>query len=511
MKKLYTFIICVFFFASLPAQNAGDLDLSYGTDGISAQGFLFPNGISDISILTDNTIVSGGYYHSTGDNLLSFRFNTDGSLAPFNTATWFEHYFDDYENITATFALPDNKTILAGWYGLVDKSYFVIQLTPDGFPDPTFGTDGVLTGDVDFIAQGIDVFYGLSGDYSIYLAGNKDGYTTPAILKLYEDGTVATTFGTDGFYEYPGYDGGFSDIYVHSFAGSGYIFVCGNKDLDNMSSVSKHNLGTGELITDFATDGVFNFMVPDGSNTWASSLVYTSSITNSKIAVVGDYVHADGDSDVYAYRLDVTTGNPDPGFGVNGHSEIRLATSSEYVFDALAQAGGKYYIGGSSNMSGTSDFFLGRLNSDGTLDLTFGVNGVVTTDIQGADYIAGLALNDDQTRIYAGGISSNENSNRAGTMACYYTDFGVAVDDNSALTTNQLKTYPNPASDHIIVVAEQEGLYEVELYNVNGMLVTQTHLSGKKLRLDINEFEKGVYLLKVFNQKTFMNRKVAIQ
>ena len=95
MKKIYTLTICIFFFTSLPAQNAGDLDLNYGTDGISAQSFLYPNGISDISIMSDNKIVSGGYYHSTSDNLLSFKFDTDGTLEPFNLATWFEHYFDD--------------------------------------------------------------------------------------------------------------------------------------------------------------------------------------------------------------------------------------------------------------------------------------------------------------------------------------------------------------------------------------------------------------------------------
>ncbi len=109
MKKLYTLILCIFFFANLPAQNAGDLDLDYGTDGISAIPFLFQNGISDISIMSDNRIVSGGSYHSTGDNLLSFKFNTDGSLAPYNAATWFEYDYDDYENIMDTIRAEEEK------------------------------------------------------------------------------------------------------------------------------------------------------------------------------------------------------------------------------------------------------------------------------------------------------------------------------------------------------------------------------------------------------------------
>jgi hypothetical protein len=287
------------------------------------------------------------------------------------------------------------------------------------------------------------------------------------------------------------------DIYVNSFAGTGSIYACGNKALDNISFITKHDIGTGELITDFSTDGIYAFSISGGSLTYAVSLVYTSSITNSKITVFGDYIHADLDADVFALRLNASDGSPDTGFGVNGFSKIRLATSNEYINDALAQAGGKYYFGGNSNMMVEEDFFLGRLNTDGTLDLTFGVNGVVVTDIQGEDHIAGLALNQDQTRIYGGGVSSNENNDRAATIACYYTDFGVGIDDSEDQELLSVEAFPNPATDLINIVPGTAGKYDIEIIDLTGKTVMKQSMNAKQQQIDITHLQSGMYFLRV--------------
>ena len=94
------------------------------------------------------------------------------------------------------------------------------------------------------------------------------------------------------------------------------------------------------------------------------------------------------------------------------------------------------------------DFMLGRLLYNGFFDFSFGTDGLVLTDIsEDTDVVNGLALNADQSRIYAGGRAIHFSNNR-GTVACYHTGLGVGI---SAPETGHQKIsiYPNPGNDII--------------------------------------------------------------
>ena len=72
------------------------------------------------------------------------------------------------------------------------------------------------------------------------------------------------------------------------------------------------------------------------------------------------------------------------------------------------QANGQAVIGGthteSSQFSSTSVFGLARVNADGTLDPAFGAGGVLTTRIQGNDFVSLLVIQPDG-KILAVGTS----------------------------------------------------------------------------------------------------------
>ncbi|MBE0648472.1 MAG: T9SS type A sorting domain-containing protein [Bacteroidales bacterium] len=516
MKKILAILLGIFLMVSLKAQNPGDLDLNYGEYGISIPEFYYNNFLNDIDIMSDDKIVTGGYYidGSLDYGLLSYKLNTDGSLAPFGASTWFNYQLGfDEEKIMATYVLPDDKILIAGYTyssggGFV--YYFVMRLLPDGNPDTDFGTGGISNAaGIDIEPRSISVHYGLSGDYSIYVCGYTiNAMVEPTILKLDQDGQIVSSFGTDGQFVLSRPGAIYKDIYLYNFSGNSYIYAAGN-DLDGTNAfVSKHDIITGELENSFNTDGIFNFTHPTGILIEASKLVFHSTLTNNTIALFGQYKHSDGDYDMYAIRLNCADGSLDNNFGIGGWSSLRAPDSQEFISDAILQnTDDKYYFGGSTNANGNFDFMLGRLLNNGFFDTSFGINGLVLTDISDdMDMLNGIALNADQSRIYGGGRAYHF-SNNYGTIACYYTGLGVGISD-SDVSQQEISIYPNPAQDLIHISTSLEGNYLIDVLSPEGKLIIQESQAGKDLHINIQHLEKGIYFLKLSRDNLHHTSKI---
>jgi uncharacterized delta-60 repeat protein len=122
-------------------------------------------------------------------------------------------------------------------------------------------------------------------------------------------------------------------------------------------------------------------------------------------------------------------GTLDPTFGIGGKVTSDLPGSKAEAAAVVLQADGKLVAAGNTVTGDTSDFdfALARYNPNGTLDLTFGTTGKVTTDIAGGsfDRAAALALQPDGKLVAAGNTVTGANS-----------DFALArYDTNGALDT----------------------------------------------------------------------------
>ena len=80
-------------------------------------------------------------------------------------------------------------------------------------------------------------------------------------------------------------------------------------------------------------------------------------------------------------------GNLDSSFGTGGIVSLLEPDGADALQSVVIQPDGKIIAGGfihnldSSTQLSDADFYLLRLNQDGTLDNTFGSNGQVTTDL----------------------------------------------------------------------------------------------------------------------------------
>ena len=75
----------------------------------------------------------------------------------------------------------------------------------------------------------------------------------------------------------------------------------------------------------------------------------------------------------------------------------------------------------------------------------------------------------------------------------------------NTLATNEIKVYPNPASDQITVENLQNG--RVEILNITGSVLISQQITSNKATIAVNEFPTGVYILKTISNGNTTTRK----
>ncbi|MCX6034915.1 MAG: delta-60 repeat domain-containing protein, partial [Chloroflexi bacterium] len=107
-----------------------------------------------------------------------------------------------------------------------------------------------------------------------------------------------------------------------------------------------------------------------------------------------------------------TAGELDPTFGQGGLVTANMYRNS-YGTSVALQPDGKIVVAGDVLVSTNSpqfDFGLTRYNTDGSLDTTFGSNGIVVTDFDNTtDYGYGVAIQTDGKIVLAGSSTTGYN------------------------------------------------------------------------------------------------------
>jgi len=262
---------------------------------------------------------------------------------------------------------------------------YVIRLNGNGSLDNTFSGDGKVL--FDSIAFGNDDDFGKSlyvdNNGRIYVTGysyngtNLDMY----VIRLSSNGSLDNTFDSDG------------KVFINNIAGSDSVDVGNSIYVDSNGKVyvtgrsyngSNYDMyvirlnSDGSLDNSFGNNGkvIFNSIAGGDGDDLANSIYVDSS---GKIFVTGESSNG-GDYDVYVMRLN-SDGSLDNSFGNNGKvifNNIAGGDGMDYVKDLFVDyTGGIYITGDSPNIDGNSDGYLIRLNSDGTLDNSFGNNGKI--------------------------------------------------------------------------------------------------------------------------------------
>jgi uncharacterized delta-60 repeat protein len=158
----------------------------------------------------------------------------------------------------------------------------------------------------------------------------------------------------------------------------------------------------------------------------------------------GRILVAGGTFPVFVFLGDLTlarynsNGALDRSFGNGGIVKLEFGAQGSYGFSVALQPDGKILVAGThfvdfnSDDSSDTDFALARLNSDGTLDSSFGNGGLVTTDFDGFNDDAFSVLVQPDGRIILVGSAKNPTNFYDFAAARYLPDGTIDTSFGSA-------------------------------------------------------------------------------
>lgn len=229
--------------------------------------------------------------------------------------------------------------------------------------DPTFDTDGIAKFQVSNTPS-TQVVYdtALQTDGKIVYVGKfYSPYSSNFIARYNPDGTKDNTFNQYGFIKYN------LDIFqAVQIQNDGKIVVVGQSTITRVTS-------TGLLDVTFNTTGIKRISF-NNQNMNIKSVRFQ---TDDKIVVSG-YISNGTNNDFAIARLN-SDGTLDTTFDTDGILILPIGTDNDRAFSHKIQTDGKIVVFGTTFNGTNSDFAVVRLNTNGTLDTTFGVTGKVIT------------------------------------------------------------------------------------------------------------------------------------
>ena len=227
---------------------------------------------------------------------------------------------------------------------------------------------------------------------------------------------------------------------------------------------SRVRAASGELDLTFGSGGKTTTDFGLGDLGWAVAIQ-----TDGKIVVAG------GEGQYFSAVRYNTNGTLDASFGSGGKVSLGLVGSGRAI---AIQTDGKIVIVGNTFVIGVSDFAVVRLNTNGSLDASFGTGGVATTDFFGGfDFPKGMAIQIDG-KIVVAGSAQTAGDDTEFALARYNSNgtLDSTFDGDGKLTTpisgpNEGATAVAIQSDGRIVANGTSGLgFTLIRYNVDGSL-----------------------------------------
>ena len=396
-----------------PSQaNSGDLDDNFGFHGRVATSFGRLIRASCIAIQEDGEIVVGGV--ASGDTSTAFairRFHPKGNLdLTFGLGGGVMTEFGPGGTALHKLAIQGDGKIVAAGTTYSGKNggpdFALVRYNSDGSLDETFGSGGKVETDF-FGLSDLCVAVVLQPDGRIVTAGHAftdNGEADFALARYNADGTLDETFGSSGKVTTD-----FSA--VDSVAGlvlgdDGKLVAAGVSFFDGDTLLARYN-GDGSLDSTFGSAGKIRanfFTSPVMNKVFVPYALVMQS--DGKLVIGGHtalcvYCGNPGDWDFGLFRFNAD-GSLDLSFGSAGRISTDFGGSETCVALAL-QPDGKIVAGGSTDVLNVSDFAMARYRTDGSLDRSLGSRGKVVTDFFGnADRLNALAIQPNGMIVAAG-------------------------------------------------------------------------------------------------------------
>lgn len=500
LSPLILMVLLILGFSETNLAQPGSLDTTFGVNGkvITTLG-TYTDRANTMAIQGDDKILMAGSKYSsfTNADFAMVRYLSNGTLDPsFGQGGEVITPIENRSEANSIAIQNDGKIVLGGgskWY------INLARYNTDGSLDTNFGDGGIVITDVQDHYSEVCSSIAIQNDGKIivggYAADSGDDLRHFIVLRYLSNGTLDTTFGTNGIVI--GNNGECHSVKIQNtgeivLGGVDHVYFSIEKYTSNGAPDLSFGIN-GKVLTSVETTAAGRSMV----------------IQDDGKILLGGFSNA-GNFNFALVRYQ-SNGLLDSNFGSLGIVTTSIGSNSKAYSIAL-QSDGKILLSGDSKIDSTIfHLSLARYNTDGTLDTGFGQDGKVITVI-GDSFGTGQSIGiDNNGKIMVGGYVYND-SNIDMTLVRYNSSDNIGLEE-TALSENKITIYPNPFNAttrlYSSVVLNDA---QLSIYNASGELVKRiTQISGQEIQLSRNNLPSGFYYLKLTeNNRIIKEDKVVI-
>lgn len=362
--------------SSIRITAAGQIDNSYGTDGVSI--IYMPNKeyffLTDCAITSDDRIlITGSGEGELAGSLIIGKLLPSGVFDSSFNGTGLvilrEPLADTRWSAAVIGVQSTGKVIVSGllFKAFEETSVNLLRFNSDGSPDNGFNDTGRFRYFLDPTAGQSRMSMQVQSNDGIVMSGGNNGQIFA--IKLLASGRADPVFNGNGIAVNNAMHGQPISVFLRP---NGKVLIAGMVSPDSNSDT---DYGAVQFNADGTPDATF------GTNGGRRISVGSNDV------IAGAVLQADGAFAIFGYAWDIyvatmvklnTAGNPDNSFGNNGVKKLMLSASDDGIVTFIEQPDKKLLAGGwkSNGFLDSSGLVIARYNPDGkSLDSTFGVAG----------------------------------------------------------------------------------------------------------------------------------------
>jgi uncharacterized delta-60 repeat protein len=470
-----------------PSLFIGKLDTngnwvtSFGNGGYHCKmmGYNFDDLIS-MDVLADNSVIAVGRTLNPS-NATTYNYLTkvlpNGALDVSFGNNGIQHDTASVTGCEFMLRLNTAKYLVAGDNG----NMILTRYNTNGTRDSTFGTYGVNSKTIG--PHSIDYTTSLAADSNnnIYRVINGLNYSRNKayLFKYNSSGATANNFGVNGIasiqIDSNKYVVSMQDVKLQNdgkiIVGGFVDSTAGNFTKRKRKMVFCRFKTNGSADSSFGKNGVSIMPVffNDSSQCWRLKLQSTG-----KIIAVG-YNRNKEFKDVIVVRLN-TNGSLDSTFGSNGIFVADINGNEDEANDLWILSNDQIVVAGNTKLPfGDVDQFVIKLNANGTTDNNFGINGlfIYSAGSNGAENSTKLVVTQNELSAYVGGYYHDKIFDYNIFIAKIILNYALGTLDFTNKTSNQLLLFPNPVQTKTTLEYDliKEEIMNIQIIDIQGKMI----------------------------------------
>lgn len=388
---------------------------------------------------------------------------------------------------------PNGKIVIAcTGIGAGGQDFFICMLDTNGVLDPSFNGTGTFITDLLGTGSQSDIVSTLDIDANgnIYVVGTTATAGAPinydyGIIKVRPNGQLATTFSGDGklILDPTGVADNAKGIKVQA---DGKIVIGGTTGANML--IARLD-STGLLDNTFTALGYTTITFQLASDMGALTLDQ-----NGRIVVAGKLITSNSNMATARYR---SNGTFDPNYGFNGKYVYNVGGFANHVNDIHIQSDNKIIVAGYvDDSTGISKFMVSRIDTSGSVDITFNGLGFARQAI-----IPGNVNEECNTmsvmadgRIILAGTTIYVPNTDEEVAACRLKPV-IVTSIHEINDKNIFNAFPNPFNHEVQIISKEKGVGTI--VDISGRIVQTFPVLIGTNTITTVEIPSGMYFIQV--------------